>query len=260
MPGMMALEPLWILAGVFVLGTIAGSFLSVVVVRAPGILSEPEPERTLWRPPSSCPHCRARLRAHQLIPLLGFLIQRGCCGFCGQPIAWLYPALELLAGLAAVAAWLQAPHAGAAAVLAAALWTLLALAALDLRAQLLPDALVFPLLWLGLLANGAGLLVPVQQALWGVVAGYGALWAVRRIHLARTGTEGLGLGDCKLFAACGAWVGFAQLSLALFGACALTAAGWLLWRLRGRRLRRLAFGPGLCAALAVLLLRPEWHL
>ena len=251
---MPVLEPPWILPGIFILGTIAGSFLSVVVARLPGMLAASEPERTLWHPPSSCPHCRRRLRPQQLIPLLGFLALRGRCGFCAQPISRLYPALELGAGLIAVVVWTQAPTPAGALIAATAGWTLLALAAIDLRARLLPDALVFPLLWLGLLANAAGFLVPVMHAIWGVVAGYGALWTVRRIHLACTGTEGLGLGDCKLFAACGAWVGWTQLSWVLLLACALTAAGWLACRLCAPAPLRLAFGPGLCAALALVAL------
>ena len=143
----------WLLMGV--LGLVAGSFLSVVVYRFPKMLTDTNTLRNgqhfdLWWPGSHCPHCESPLRWWDNLPLLGFLLQRGCCRHCGEPISWRYLGLEL--GTAAL--WLfAAVHAGVLplAILTKALvWamfssTLLALAWIDWETLYLPSELTQPL-------------------------------------------------------------------------------------------------------------------
>ena len=87
---------------------------------------------------------------------------------------------------------------------AAAVAARLALAVIDLRTSLLPDALTLPLLWAGLFVNLWGLFAPLSHAVIGAMAGYGVLWAVYWIFRLATGKEGMGYGDFKLLAAIGA--------------------------------------------------------
>ncbi|MFP3527463.1 A24 family peptidase, partial [Pantoea sp. SIMBA_072] len=79
-------------------------------------------------------------------------------------------------------------------------WCLLALSLIDAEHQLLPDVLVLPMLWLGLIVNAFNLYAPLTDALLGAVAGYLSLWTVYWVFKLVTGKEGMGYGDFKLMA------------------------------------------------------------
>ena len=87
-------------------------------------------------------------------------------------------------------------------------WLLFALAMIDAKTMLLPDVIVFPLLWLGLLVNIQHHFVALQDAVLGAVAGYLSLWLVHHAFKIIRGKEGMGHGDFKLLAAIGAWGGW----------------------------------------------------
>ncbi|WP_164555930.1 prepilin peptidase, partial [Pseudomonas viridiflava] len=82
-------------------------------------------------------------------------------------------------------------------------WGLLAMSLIDADHQLLPDSLVLPLLWLGLIVNAFGLFTSLSDALWGAAAGYLTLWSVFWLFKLVTGKEGMGYGDFKLLAMLG---------------------------------------------------------
>lgn len=135
---------------------------------------------------------------------------------------------------------------------------LLALLLYDARYLILPDPLVAAVLVLGLGSSLAGLAVapPWLAACLGVIAGGGALWAVRALYARLRGVIGLGWGDVKLFAAAGAWVGWQGLADLLLIAClaslgAVAAARWRGGGPGGWR-ARFPFGPGLVIALYVM--------
>ncbi len=111
-------------------------------------------------------------------------------------------------------------------------WSLIALAAIDLDHQLLPDSITLPLLWLGLARSACAtqaaqtsLSFPVdpRSSIIGAVAGYLSLWSVYQLFRLLTGKEGMGYGDFKLFAAFGAWFGWQMLLLIILFA-AVTGA------------------------------------
>lgn len=137
-------------------------------------------------------------------------------------------------------------------------WMLLGLAAIDLRSQLLPDRLTLTLLWLGLLSNALGLLpqLPLSEAVFGAVAGYCVLFLLSRGYRLLRGKEGLGLGDAKLLAALGAWLGVFWLpSLVMIASMVALTALVAARLLSGRSLRQpLPFGPALALAGWVLFL------
>lgn len=268
-------NPGFFLAGAFLLGLIVGSFLNVVVHRLPVMLqrrwssecreilaleAEASVQRLdLVRPPSSCPHCGHRIRPWENIPLLSYLLLRGRCAHCAQPISLRYPLVELTAGLLAL---IVADRFGFSAQTAAALvftWALVALSAIDLDHKLLPDDITLPLLWLGLLINLEGGFVDLRAALIGAAAGYLSLWTVFHAFRLFTGKEGMGYGDFKLFAAIGAWVGWTMLPLVILLASLVGAVvGLSLILLRGRdRDIPIPFGPYLAAAGWIALLWGE---
>ena len=128
-------------------------------------------------------------------------------------------------------------------------WVLLMLAFIDAEHQLLPDVLVLPLVWLGLVANYFHLFVPLDSAVWGAIAGYLSLWAVYWGFKLITGREGMGGGDFKLLAMIGAWGGWEILCLTVLAASVSGAVcGSVMLRLKPSSAgATIAFGPYLAA-------------
>jgi len=206
-----------------VLGLLVGSFLNVVILRLPERMAagwrqearevleletDPSPPPPgIVREPSHCPHCKHPLSARDNIPLFGWLLLGGRCRYCKTKISIQYPLVELLSGLlSAVIVWKFGPSwAGLAGLVFT--WTLIALSGIDLRTQLLPDQLTFPLLWLGLLLTLLQMFVNAPSAIIGAAIGYLSLWSVYWLFKLITGKEGMGYGDFKLLAAMGAWMG-----------------------------------------------------
>jgi leader peptidase (prepilin peptidase) / N-methyltransferase len=236
-----------------------GSFLGVLVRRLP------EARPIAWAR-SRCEGCGAALRARDLVPILSWLATRGHCRFCGRPLGWFYPGIELAAvAVAIVAVAVGSGTAGYGAPGGGALgggavvwldcllgWWLLALAWIDIRCWLLPDALTLPLVVAGLGAAIAFDRDQLTDRALGAVLGYLALRLVGALYRALRGREGLGRGDAKALAAGGAWVGAGTLpQVVLIAAVAgLFAAACL--RLAGMRLGprwALPFGPFLALAI-----------
>lgn len=253
------------------LGLCLGSFLNVVIHRLPRMMERewqtqccelrgeapPAAEPlTLATPRSRCPACGHPITALQNIPVLSYLVLRGRCAACRNPISPRYPLIEAFTGL--VSAYL-ASHFGLSWQTAGALcllWTLIALACIDLDTQLLPDSLTLPLLWLGLLFNLFGTYVDLASAVVGAMAGYLSLWSVYWLFKLATGKEGMGYGDFKLLAALGAWLGWQMLpAIILLSSLvgAFVGLGLIVFARHGRNIP-IPFGPYLAAAGLIALL------
>src|SRR5262249_9472150 len=131
-------------------------------------------------------------------------------------------------------------------------WILLTLGAIDLRDGILPDSLTLSLLVLGLVVTYFLEPWQLRDNAIGAVAGFVAFAAIRWLYARVRGREGMGLGDAKLLAAAGAWVGWDALPSVVLAAALLGLAVALVMAMRGRRLtgdQSLAFGPALCAGL-----------
>jgi leader peptidase (prepilin peptidase)/N-methyltransferase len=215
---------------VFLLGLLVGSFLNVVIHRLPKMMdaewhaqcaelrgeqAPATPRFNLWQPRSACPCCGHQISALENVPLLSWLWLRGRCSSCKTPISARYPLVEVLTALlSAAVAWKWGPTGQTAAALLL-VWTLVALAFIDLDTTLLPDSLTLPLLWLGLLTNLNGHFASLPDAVMGAAAGYLVLWSVYWLFKLVTGKEGMGYGDFKLLAAIGAWLGWQLLPVTL---------------------------------------------
>lgn len=175
----------------------------------------------------------------------------------GPAVADPRPAMLWSTGLAVAllcAAWIwRNPDdpIGGAATLALGLALLLGLL-VDLRIQLLPDLVIWPVAGLGALLCLTGHGVSPQTALWGALAGGGGLWLLSALFALLRGQAGLGLGDVKLVAAAGLWLGWMPLPWLLMLATSGAIAMFLVSG-RGKRAERMAFGPAL--ALAFLAIR-----
>ncbi|HEX8596211.1 MAG TPA: A24 family peptidase [Pseudomonas sp.] len=262
----LATAPLAFVFCTLILGLLVGSFLNVLIYRLPkmmerdwqaqsremlGLPAEPAGETfNLILPHSRCPHCAHQIRPWENLPVLSYLFLGGKCSSCKAPISKRYPLVELACGvLSAFIAW----HfgfgwqAGAMLVLT---WGLLAMSLIDADHQLLPDALVLPLLWMGLIVNSFGLFTSLGDAVWGAVAGYLTLWSVFWLFKLVTGKEGMGQGDFKLLAMLGAWGGWQILPLTILLSSLVGAIlGLIMLRLRNVATSTpIPFGPYLAIA------------
>ena len=223
-----------------VLGLIIGSFLNVVIYRLPKMMERQWSAQcsellnipttpndkifNLISPNSHCPHCQKDIAPWHNIPVISYILLKGKCGYCKTPISIRYLIIEVVCSLMTL---LAVYHFGWHMVLAPALlftWALIALTMIDIDHQLLPDDITLPLLWFGLIVNSFNLVVSLEDAVWGVIAGYVSLWSVYWFFKLLTGKEGMGYGDFKLLAALGAWMGWQMLPLiimlsSLAGAC-----------------------------------------
>jgi leader peptidase (prepilin peptidase)/N-methyltransferase len=214
-------------AVVGVLGLLVGSFLNVVIYRLPKMLERQwaaecaelagqEPPAAepfdLVRPRSRCRQCGHVIRWYENIPVLSYLALRGKCSACGTSIGLRYPLVEIASGaLFAFCGW-KWGLGWTALVWCGFSAALVALALIDWDTTLLPDDITLPLVWAGLIAAALRLTgLPLQQAVWGAVAGYLSLWLIYQGFKLLTGKEGMGYGDFKLFAALGAWFGWQAL-------------------------------------------------
>ena len=226
-------SPLFFISLSGVLGLMVGSFLNVVIHRLPKMMerewrtqcaelnppanteSAPVATYNLHSPRSACPHCGHKISALENIPLLSYLLLRGKCKQCGNPISLRYPIVEAVSGvLSAYAAW----HFGFGLDAVGAIlfiWALIALTCIDFDTQLLPDDITLPLLWLGIIFNLYGTYTTLNNAIYGAIAGYLVLWTVYWGFKLVTGKEGMGYGDFKLLAAIGAWLGWTMLPLVI---------------------------------------------
>jgi leader peptidase (prepilin peptidase)/N-methyltransferase len=230
-----------------------GSFLGVLILRLPD-------GRPVATSRSACDQCGRRLSARDLVPFLSYLLSRGRCRHCGAAIGWFPVAAE--AAAAGVAGWAAAVTDGPDVWLACLLgWTLLTAAWIDLRTMILPDVLTLPLLVAGLIITAAISPDALADHALAAVLGYLALFATARGYRRLRGREGLGLGDAKLLAALGAWLGLSGLPIVLvLAACSgLLAAG--LATLFGRRVTAataIPFGPFLAATGWLTWLYADW--
>lgn len=207
---------------------------------------------------SACPACGTSLAARDLVPLLSWAVQRGRCRHCAAAIGWRYPATELACAIAFLAAWWVSGGLGLSfALLAALSVALIAMSAVDLKQGWLPDPLQAAAALLAVIWRLTGddpAVAALDMALGAAVLG-GAGLAVRWGFRLLRGREGFGLGDVKLLAVAGLWLGLVPAPMFLVlggGAGALLA---LVWRATGRG-AEFPLGPALALALYLLLTFP----
>jgi leader peptidase (prepilin peptidase)/N-methyltransferase len=232
-----------LLVAVFVFGLMIGSFLNVCIARLP------EGE-SVSSPGSRCPVCRTPIRWYDNIPVLSYLLLGRRCRACQAPISARYPLVELTTAAAfALQAWLLPadPIVIAQHLLFTAL--LIVLFGTDYDVQRLPDVITLP-------GTAAGVLIGVfvmpgfVSSVAGAALGAGVLLFVRWGWKRLRGVDGMGLGDVKMLAMIGAFLGWRQVGVVLFLASLAGAIVGLTLAASGRRSMqtRLPFGTFLALA------------
>lgn len=189
---------LLLLAGGF--GLIIGSFLNVVIYRLP--LGQ-----SVVSPPSTCPSCGKRLGALDNIPVVSWLALGGRCRQCGAPISAQYPLVELCTGLLFVLITWMTPAGPLLAARLLLVTMLIVLFGIDFHHQILPNVITLPGIVIGFLFSFAG---PPgwMDSLVGILLGGGVLYGIAAAYYAVRKEEGLGMGDVKMLAMIGAFLGW----------------------------------------------------
>ena len=197
----------WWLVYAGLMGACVGSFLNVVIYRLP--LGQ-----SLVTPPSRCPKCGYRLKFYDNIPILGWLLLGGRCRECKNKISIQYPIVELItAVLCVIVVWVTPPGPLLVSRLLL-LFILIALFGIDLAHQILPNSITLPGIVAGLLLST---IAPpgLRDAIIGIVLGGGVLYAIAFAYYLWRREEGLGMGDVKMLAMIGAFLGWKMVLVTL---------------------------------------------
>ena len=281
-------DPAFWIGFAFLFGLVIGSFLNVVIFRLPE-------GQSIVSPGSRCPGCEAPIAWYDNVPVLSFLVLRGRCRHCRLGISYRYPSVELLTGLVFAliawrfgAGWLMPLYALFAAGLITA-------ALIDFDHQLIPDEISLGGLACGLLlaplaswALGAAYLGALAESGLGALLGGGLLWSVAFLHARVSGAlgrsfehwpgegaevpkpssadywlwfPGMGLGDVKLLAMIGAFLGPWGVLETIVTASLLGLGLGLAYAAVTRKLNApFGFGPAIAAGALLALLFPPTSL
>jgi leader peptidase (prepilin peptidase) / N-methyltransferase len=231
-------SPLFGYVVAFILGTIIGSFVNVCVHRLPRRLS-------VIFPGSHCPACQQAISPWGNIPLLSYVALQGYCAACQSRISWRYPLLELACGLLYVFLYDQWSVSATSVIMAGFITALLVVSYIDMAYTFVPDAITLPGIVVGLGVSALVTPVGLGNALLGVALGGGIALFSALLGLMLFDSQGMGLGDVKLLAMIGAFLGWQAVIITIVlasisGAC--VGLVLILIKRKGRR-ESIPFGP-----------------
>ena len=219
-------------------GLVFGSFLNVCIVRLP---NEDPKKRSLVRPPSSCPKCHREIAWYDNVPVVSWLLLKGKCRWCGEPISPQYITIELLVALL----WLTSallygptPRMIEGCLLGT---NLLGIAIIDARHYVIPDELSYGGLVIGLVLALFGGATGFLNALIGAAVGWALLWVVRTVGGYLLKQEAMGWGDVKMLAMIGAFVEWKGVLMTVFLGALAGSLIFLPLQLMGKK-RLVPFG------------------
>ena len=231
----------------FLFGAAIGSFLNVVIHRVPN-------DQSIVFPNSACPACGSSIKPYDNIPILSWLLLRGRCRNCSEPISFRYPAVELFTALLFVLVYSQFGFTAFLPVALVFCAAIVALIFIDAEHMILPNVITYPMIGFGILvrlffpsffsggyisdinlwpvsaiSGWSQIFLSLAGAMLGCLVGGGFLWLVGEIWKRLRGVDAMGLGDVKMMAAVGALLGWRLTFLSTFiGAFAGAVAGVVL--------------------------------
>ena len=230
----------------FILGTIFGSFLNVVIYRIPNQLS-------IIQPRSHCPNCKKMIPFYRNIPIISFLIQKGKCNNCNKSISFIYLLTEFIVGIIFLISFHYfEPIESITFILVSSL--LYSISIIDYKYYIIPLELSFFIL-IALLSN----IILSSNSLfyiYGFLVGLGYLLFVYTITWIVTKKEPLGLGDIQLIALLGLWLGPLKILITIFLSACIGIFYWIiLYFVKGyKKNRKLPFGTFLSLSAIIIYL------
>lgn len=227
------------------LGLAVGSFLNVVIYRLPHGAS------VAW-PASHCTSCRRPLRWYENVPILSWIALRGRCRTCRARISIQYPLVEAATAALFLAGYYAFGLTPLLPVRLAFACAMIVLFAIDFEHQILPNEITLPGVVIGLVLS---MFLPPgwKSSMLGMLVGGLFPFLIAEIYLRVRGREGMGMGDFKMLAMVGAFLGWPLVWVTLILACVLgivIGGGVLLLSRRGMA-TRIPFGTFIAVAALV---------
>jgi leader peptidase (prepilin peptidase)/N-methyltransferase len=236
-----------------IFGAIVGSFLNVCIFRVPK-------EESIVTPGSHCPHCKTPIRFYDNIPLVSYLLLKGKCRHCNEPISFQYPLIE---GLTAICSFVIIIKFGPSlnylfyfSFVAA----LIVITVIDLYYQIIPDVISIPGIGVGLLGSLFFPGITFLDSLIGVLVGGGSLFLVATLYQWFFKREGMGGGDVKLLAMIGGFLGWKSVILTILLSSFIgSIVGILVMIFKGKDFKTaIPFGPFLSIGAVISLFYGEF--
>ncbi|MBN1881406.1 MAG: prepilin peptidase [Deltaproteobacteria bacterium] len=229
---------LFIQIATFFFGLIIGSFLNVCIYRLPR-------EQSIVHPGSCCPECKEPIRWYDNIPLISFIALRGKCRGCARPISWRYPIVELLTGLVCTGLfYLYGPSVPFVIyfILSA---SLIVVTMIDVDFQIIPNVISIPGILIGFALSFLNPEISWKESALGILVGGGFLALTALGYYLWTKEEGMGMGDVKLLAMIGAFLGIGGVFFTiLLGSIVGSICGiFMHMRHSGDEKMKIPFGP-----------------
>lgn len=186
---------------VFIFGLVVGSFLNVVIYRLPR-------EKSIVYPPSSCLKCGHKIKWYENIPIISYIFLKGKCSSCKTKISLRYPFVEFLTGLFTIFAYLKFGLSIDLIFSLILLYLLIAVIFIDIDFKIIPDEINLIGFISGIIYSFFRQDFSIIDALIGAFVGAGFLYLIYFLYLKFRKVEGLGLGDVKLLAFLGSYLGW----------------------------------------------------
>lgn len=257
----------------FILGLCLASFFNVVIYRIPYMIEQQNAkeikfwfsEKNISFPPSleplllpfnlsfpasHCSTCKTPLKWYHNIPIISYLLLKGKCSYCSSHISLQYPLVEILGGLVLLATYLIFIPQGIFVFVAATILVSLSfcLIVLDFKLYLLPDNIIYALLWIGLFLtcfNVSILSISIQDSILGLIGGYTALWLISSVGEFVKKMQVMGENDPKLLAALGVFVGLKGVIFVALFSPFIGIFIWLLYKMLKKDTNMIPYGPAL---------------
>ncbi|MDQ0197129.1 prepilin peptidase [Neobacillus ginsengisoli] len=221
----------------FLYGLLLGSFFNVVGFRVPL-------KQSIIFPRSACPTCGHQLKAHELIPVVSYLIQGGKCRGCKSRISPIYPIMELITGILFMTTPLVVGWSGELVVALSLISMFMIIVVSDIHYMIIPDKILIWFAGIFLLERNIWPLTPWWGSILGAAVGFFLLFVIAFVS-----KGGMGGGDVKLYALLGLVLGFKLVLLSFFLSIlygAVIGGLALLFKLVKRR-QPIPFGPFIAA-------------
>lgn len=227
----------------FLLGLIVGSFLNVVIYRLPE-------EKSIVKPPSHCPNCNTRLKVIDLIPVFSYIFTKGRCRYCGEKISIQYPLIELLTAIFFLGAYLKFGLKSELFIMLLLLSALIVISMIDYKYMIIPNIITYSGIIIGFISAIIFDHLSIFDSILGIFIPALILLAVALIF-----KGGMGMGDVKLVAMLGAFLGYKYSLLSIFiGSLVGSIIGITLMALGIiDRKDRIPFGPFICLGAVIMI-------
>ena len=242
-----------------IFGAIVGSFLNVCIIRLPT-------EESIITPGSHCPHCKSPIKFYDNIPMLSYLVLRGRCRYCNEPISFQYPLIEGLTAFGSLIIFMKFGPSLSYLFFFSFFAALIVITVIDLYHQIIPDAISIPGIGVGLLGSLIIPYITFFNSVIGILVGGGSLFLVATLYQWFFKREGMGGGDVKLLAMIGGFLGWKSVILTILLSSFIgSIVGIAIMLLKGKDFKyAIPFGPFLSLGAVISLFYGEtliqWYL